>query len=111
MDVVAANHISRTGTANIDPIAVAQDLHRVVNLVEFNEIVTRVQIATDIVQRRICGELSDLMPSDRANRLTLIRLREEAGHDSGNDQRRIVRMMDQIVRHTVLPALADVDPG
>jgi hypothetical protein len=64
MDIVAANHIAGTGAANVDPIAVTQDLHRVVNLVEFNEIVTRVQVRADIIQRRICREFSDFMPSD-----------------------------------------------
>ena len=31
------------------------------------------------------GALADLMPADRANRFTLIRLIEKAGHDTGNN--------------------------
>ena len=110
MCYVAANHVARASAANVDPIAVTQDLHRMVDLVELNEVVTRVQVGADIGQRWVSRESSNLMPSDRANRFTLVLPHEEAGNGTGDDQRRVVRMVDQIVRHTVLPALADVDP-
>ncbi len=93
------------------PIAVTQDLHRMVDLVEFNEVVTGVEIGTNIVRLRIIRQVSDFMPSDGANRFAFVPFHDKAVNDSRNDQPRIVRMVDQIVRHTVFPALAKENPG
>ena len=63
MDIVAANHVARAGTANVDPIAVTQDLHDVVNLVVFNEIVAAVQIRTNVFRLRILSAILQLHAS------------------------------------------------
>ena len=111
MDVVATDHIPRARAANVDPVAIPQDLHDVMNLVVFNKIVTRMQIGTNVFEFRVLRHVFDFMPANGSARFALFSLDEESTNDPGNDHPRIVRVMDQIVRHTVVPALAKENPG
>ena len=79
------------------------------DLVEFDQVVARMEIRADIVQSRSPRQAGDLMPSDRSAKFPPLS-REEVGHASGNDHPGIGCVVDQIVCHAVLTALPDHDP-
>ena len=64
MNIVAANHVARTCTANVDSVAVAHLFHHVMDLVVFDAIVMRVKIGANIFQRRVLRQVADFMPPD-----------------------------------------------
>lgn len=50
MDVIPADDVSRTATADIDAVSVVEFLHDMVDLVVFDQVVVRVKVGADVFQ-------------------------------------------------------------
>jgi hypothetical protein len=100
-------HIPRTRAANVDPVAVAQFLHRMMYFVVLNEIVVGVEKGADLLQGFFARSAAYFMPADRSDQLASVRPWEEMGHASGDDHSRVWRVVDQVVCDAILAALPD----
>ncbi len=79
MDIISANDIARSSATNVDPVAVTQDLHGMVNLVALDQIVACVEKRANVVRLRMFWQVSEFMPSDGAIRFAFGSPRDKAG--------------------------------
>ena len=111
MNVIMADNVPRTRTTDVNGVAVPQHFHGMMDFVAFDEIVVGMKIGLNIFQLRGFRQAAYFMPPEGSSEFPAIALGEEMRHAPGNDDSRVGRLVNQVVRHTVFTALPDEDPG